>query len=325
MVSPHCLLVCPQAIVGTLFLLLFVNVSRLIALATSPAQVVVGFAVPRLLLGSRAIVLREEVRRRQAHFDDHGKGKQASPGHPRVPFYTFVMESESPPDGARRKGERGEGGQASWSLGGRQQQQQRQQRAGAEAGAPSPPRPPASGMLYSTLFFLVVVIFGTMMEATNSFVLGSRGNGRGGNNPSSLQLPRTSELQRRMTFLSPSLIAHRQSTVRSSRSSTALAAFKRLPLGAGVSVSLDKPSLPKGIRPGAGQAPHFVWVLAGVTLALLLLGKLPGVGLVNGAVRDFCERNNLDIYDKLAYRLRYAPASLCASVGVSGRMVEYVS
>eukprot|EP00624_Nannochloropsis_granulata_P000906 evm.model.NODE_13969_length_38266_cov_26.164612.6 len=231
------------------------------------------------------------------------------------------MESESPPRGARRKGEGGEKSQASWSLGQRQQQQQQQQqlRAGAEAAAPSPPRPPAYGMLRSTMF-LLVVIFGTMVEATDSFVLGSRGYGRGGNNPSSFQLPRINGFQRRMPLLSPSPIAHRQSTPRSSRGSTALAAFKRLPLGAGVSVSLDKPALPKGIRPSAGQAPHFVWVLAGVALALLLLGKLPGVAWVNGAVRDFCERNNLDIYDKLAYRLRYAPAPLCACCGGSERM-----
>ena len=151
---------------------------------------------------------------------------------------------------------------------------------------------------------LLVVIFGSMVEATNSFVLGSRSYGRGGNKPSSFQLPCISGLQQRMPLLSPFSVAQNQPIARSSRGSTALFAFKRLPLGAGVSVSLDKPALPKGIRPSAGQAPHFVWVLAGVVLALLLLGKLPGVALVNGAVRDFCERNNLDIYDKLAYRLR---------------------
>jgi hypothetical protein len=150
---------------------------------------------------------------------------------------------------------------------------------------------------------LLVVILSTMMEATNAFVLGSHGQGRSGNNPSSFQLLRLSRQQRRMPLLSPSLTSRHQPP--SSRSSTALTAFKRLPLGAGVSVSLDKPALPKSIQPSTGQAPQLVWVLAGVAVALLLLGKLPGLAMVNGAVRDFCERNNLDIYEKLAYRLRY--------------------
>jgi len=156
-------------------------------------------------------------------------------------------------------------------------------------------------MLRRTMLLLVVIL-GTMMEATNGFVLGSHRRASGGSSPSSF--PRLSGLQRRMPLLSPPPSTRHQPPSSSSRSSTALAAFKRLPLGAGVSVSLDKPALPKSIR-HTGQAPQLVWVLAGVAVALLLLGKLPGLAMVNGAVRDFCERNNLDIYEKLAYRLRY--------------------
>ena len=70
-----------------------------------------------------------------------------------------------------------------------------------------------------------------------------------------------------------------------------------------VSVSLDKPAIPRSF--GASPAPvKIVLGMVGIILALALLARIPGLGYLNGAIRDFCDRNNIEIYDKLAYRYR---------------------
>lgn len=83
-----------------------------------------------------------------------------------------------------------------------------------------------------------------------------------------------------------------------------MAAPKHVPLGAGLSVSLDKPVLHKRLARTAGKVPQLVWTAVGLALALLLVAKTPGWGLLNARVRDFCERRHWDVYERLVYRLR---------------------
>ena len=71
-----------------------------------------------------------------------------------------------------------------------------------------------------------------------------------------------------------------------------------------MSVSLDKRAIPQGLWPEGSRAPGLIWPALGIFVVLLLMGKVPGAAAVNAAIRGFCERHNIELYDKLAYRYR---------------------
>ncbi len=72
-----------------------------------------------------------------------------------------------------------------------------------------------------------------------------------------------------------------------------------------VSVSLDKRVIPLGVWPES--APRILFGVTATLLLLLVVAQLPFMGGVHAAVRGFCERHNIELYDKLAYRYRCVP------------------
>lgn len=69
-----------------------------------------------------------------------------------------------------------------------------------------------------------------------------------------------------------------------------------------VSVSLDKRVIPVGVWPESG--PRLLLGAVATLLLLLVIGQLPFMAGVHNAIRSFCERHNVELYDKLAYRYR---------------------
>lgn len=210
------------------------------------------------------------------------------------------MEVGPPPRVSTREG--------GWLLGGQQQQQwdnpplRQSRNMDVMKGQISRPHP---RRMLQTAYIVVFVIINVILETAHGHKRGvplafqplrlQKDHGRqGGLNPllDSIRRPLTGGLE-----IWRGRTGH-------ARSSIALAAPKHVPLGAGLSVSLDKPVLHKRLARTAGKVPQFVWTAMGLALALLLVAKTPGWGLLNARVRDFCERRHWDVYERLVYRLR---------------------
>jgi hypothetical protein len=82
-----------------------------------------------------------------------------------------------------------------------------------------------------------------------------------------------------------------------------------------VSVSLDKRVIPVGVWPES--APRLLLSATAALLLLFLVAQLPFMSGVHNAVRAFCDKHNIELYDKLTYRYRCVrwvcrSARLCA-------------
>lgn len=64
--------------------------------------------------------------------------------------------------------------------------------------------------------------------------------------------------------------------------------------------------IPVGVWPESLSPPRVLFGLTAALLLLLLVGKLPFMGAVNNAIRAFCDKHNIELYDKITYRYRCA-------------------